>query len=59
MRINRGIPPVRLIDSSTMKLNDLLERNRNLKRLLRLIKNHVIYDEKLYKEILEALKTDN
>ena len=37
-------------------IDDLFKEIRNLKRLLNLVKVHVMYDEKLYNEIKEAIK---
>ena len=48
-------PPVRPHKRSTISLTDLIKENRNLKRLLRLVKNHVVYDVDLYEEIMEIL----
>ena len=46
-----------LLNSDTsINIHDLFEEIRNLKRLLNLVKVHVLYDEKLYNEIKEAIK---
>ena len=45
-----------LNNSTTINLHDLLEEIRNLKRLLNLVKVHVMYDKELYNEIKEAIK---
>jgi hypothetical protein len=46
-----------LLNSGTsISIRDLLEEIRNLKRLLNLVKVHVMYDRELYNEIKEAIK---
>ena len=49
-------PPIRSRKGKIVDVSKLLEENKNLKRLLNMVKNHVIYDEQLYKEIKEAIK---
>lgn len=44
------------LDPPTCSILQLKRENENLKRLLESVKRHVIYDEKLYKEILEAVR---
>lgn len=44
------------LDPPICSILQLKRENENLKRLLKIIKNHVIYDEKLYKEILKAVR---
>jgi|TARA_Y100001963_G_scaffold41163_1_gene57688 hypothetical protein len=52
-------PPIRSRKGKIVDVSKLLEENKNLKRLLKMVKNHVIYDEQLYKEIREALSNEN
>ena len=52
-------PPIRSRKEKIVDVSKLLEENKNLKRLLKMVKNHVIYDEQLYKEIREALSNEN
>ena len=52
-------PPIRSRKGKIVDVSKLLEENKNLKRLLNMVKNHVIYDEQLYKEIREALSNEN
>jgi len=47
-------PPVKIY--RRIDIPELLSENRNLKRLLNLVKNHIFHDEILYKEIKEAIK---
>ncbi len=57
MNIKDEEPPIKKdLILSRIRYLDLKKENIRLKRLLSLVKNHVIYDEKLYKEILEALR---
>ena len=49
-------PPIRSRKGKTVDVSSLIEENKNLKRLLSLIKNHIIYDRILYKEIKEAIE---
>jgi hypothetical protein len=56
MDIKKGIPPVRPYRKIMNSIPILAKKVENLKRLLRLVKNHVIYDDELYEEIREALR---
>jgi hypothetical protein len=56
MGIRYDEPPIRPFRKSMNYVESLIEENRNLKRLLNIVKRHVIHDEALFKEIKEASK---
>ena len=57
--IRKGKPPIRPFKREAINIPELIEENKNLKRLLRLVKKHVIYDRTLYEEIKKAIIDEN
>jgi hypothetical protein len=57
--ICEGKPPIRPLKGDAINISELIEENKNLKRLLKLVKKHVLYDRLLYEEIKKATKNEN
>jgi hypothetical protein len=57
--IREGAPPIRPLKGDTINISELIEENKNLKRLLKLVKKHVSYDRSLYEEIKKAIIDEN
>ena len=55
MAIRYNKPPIRYNNNLSPSVLDLIKENTNLRRLLNMVKYHVMHDDILYNEIKEAL----
>ena len=56
MDVKNEESPIRSLIKLRIDFLDLKKENLNLKRLLRLVKNHIIHNDELYGEIMDVLK---